>query len=250
MGYIILDRKILEWEWYSDKKVSRLFIHMLLRANWKAGKFHGMDVERGSFVSSVNKLSSETGLTEQEIKTAISKLKTTGEITSKSTNKFTVYIINNYDLYQINNQQINEQITDNQQTINNQITNNQQSNNNQSTTIEEYNKGIKKESNKRNNKRTVFTPPTIQEVRDYCSERKNKIDAECFVDFYKANGWVQGKGKPIKDWKAAIRLWERNGTKRTNGNLGTDGSKSKNVFNNFTQNNYDFKALENELFEN
>ena len=52
--------------------------------------------------------------------------------------------------------------------------------------------------------------PTVEEVRTYCEERKNNIDAESFVDFYTANGWVQGKGKPIKDWKAAVRTWERN----------------------------------------
>ncbi len=55
-----------------------------------------------------------------------------------------------------------------------------------------------------------FVPPTVDEVRAYCEERKNNVDAESFVDFYSANGWVQGKGKPIKDWKACVRTWERN----------------------------------------
>lgn len=56
-----------------------------------------------------------------------------------------------------------------------------------------------------------FQPPTVDEVRAYCKERNNKIDPEKFVDFYTANGWVQSRGKPIKDWKAAVRTWERNG---------------------------------------
>ena len=55
-----------------------------------------------------------------------------------------------------------------------------------------------------------FIPPTFEEVQAYCTERGNNIDPEQFVDFYTANGWVQGKGKPIKDWKAAVRTWERN----------------------------------------
>lgn len=55
-----------------------------------------------------------------------------------------------------------------------------------------------------------FKPPTVEEVREYCTERNNRVDPERFVDFYTANGWVQGKGKPIKDWKAAVRNWERN----------------------------------------
>jgi hypothetical protein len=59
-------------------------------------------------------------------------------------------------------------------------------------------------------KRTRFVPPTLQEVKDYCSERKNNVDAERFFDYYSANGWVQGKNKPIKDWKACVRTWEKN----------------------------------------
>ena len=57
-------------------------------------------------------------------------------------------------------------------------------------------------------KRTRFFPPSVDEVRAYCQERKNGIDPEAFVDYYTANGWVQGKGKPIKDWKATVRIWE------------------------------------------
>ena len=51
--------------------------------------------------------------------------------------------------------------------------------------------------------------PTAQEVAAYCRERGNNIDAQRFVDFYEANGWVQGRGKPIRDWRAAVRTWEK-----------------------------------------
>lgn len=57
--------------------------------------------------------------------------------------------------------------------------------------------------------RPRFVPPTIDEIKAYCLERKNTVDAERFFDFYSANGWVQGRGKPIRDWKAAVRTWER-----------------------------------------
>ena len=56
--------------------------------------------------------------------------------------------------------------------------------------------------------------PTMEEVRAYCTERNNGIDAQHFFDFYEANGWMQGKGKPIKDWKAAVRTWEQNNSQR------------------------------------
>lgn len=57
--------------------------------------------------------------------------------------------------------------------------------------------------------RTRFSPPSVDEVRAYCAERGNIVDAERFCDYYMANGWVQGKGKPIKDWRATVRTWER-----------------------------------------
>lgn len=55
----------------------------------------------------------------------------------------------------------------------------------------------------------VFHPPTLAEVRDYCLERGNTVDAERFVNYYTANGWKVGKN-PMKDWRAAVRTWERN----------------------------------------
>ncbi|MBQ6700777.1 MAG: hypothetical protein IJM98_08985 [Oscillospiraceae bacterium] len=60
-----------------------------------------------------------------------------------------------------------------------------------------------------------FVPPTLEEIKAYCTERKNNVSAEKFFDFYSTNGWLQGKGKPIKDWRACIRLWEKNETDRT-----------------------------------
>lgn len=58
-------------------------------------------------------------------------------------------------------------------------------------------------------KKSRFAPPTVDEVRAYCAERRNNIDAEQFVDYYAARGWFAGKQK-MKDWKAAVRTWERN----------------------------------------
>lgn len=56
--------------------------------------------------------------------------------------------------------------------------------------------------------RTKFTPPSLEEVQAYCTERGNTVDAQRFVDYYASKGWVIGKS-PMKDWKAAVRNWER-----------------------------------------
>lgn len=57
-----------------------------------------------------------------------------------------------------------------------------------------------------------FVPPTLEEVRRYCEERKNGIDAQYFIDYYEARGWELSKGRKVKDWKACVRTWERNST--------------------------------------
>ena len=59
-------------------------------------------------------------------------------------------------------------------------------------------------------KRKRFTPPTPDQVKEYCRERGNKVDPEKFFAYYAANGWKVGKNA-MKDWKAAVRYWETNG---------------------------------------
>lgn len=62
----------------------------------------------------------------------------------------------------------------------------------------------------RDNKRTRFTPPTLEEVKAYCEERKNNVDAEHFIDYYSSQHWKKANGRPLEDWKAAVRTWEKN----------------------------------------
>lgn len=62
-----------------------------------------------------------------------------------------------------------------------------------------------------------FAKPTVEEVRAYCEERKNSIDPQAFVDSYEAKGWVVGRS-PMKDWRAAVRTWEKNNFGASNGN--------------------------------
>lgn len=99
-GWIKLHRKITEWEWYSDPNVFRLFMHLLLTANYQDTKWKGIDLKRGQLVTGRKKLSEETGLSVQEVRTAMDKLKSTSEITITSTSKFSVVSVCNYDKYQ------------------------------------------------------------------------------------------------------------------------------------------------------
>ena len=71
-----------------------------------------------------------------------------------------------------------------------------------------------------------FLPPTLEEVAAYCLERNNSVSPERFIDYYTANGWKVGKNK-MKDWKAAVRSWEKNGY---NDNKPNQNSETGNIF--------------------
>ena len=71
---------------------------------------------------------------------------------------------------------------------------------------------IKKKKEKEKRSKRVFTPPTLEEVQAYCRERGNRIDPQYFLDYYTSTGWMRGKVK-LKDWKAAVRTWERQDAK-------------------------------------
>lgn len=198
MEYIKLNRKIMEWEWYGNINTCRIFIHMLLRANWKDGRFEGKVIPRGSFVSSLPKLADETALTIREVRTAISHLKSTGEVTCKTYPKYTVFTVKNYCEYQQSDMQNDSQTTDNRH-----------SNDILTTTIEEKKEGKNNKKVDTNVSTKKFIPPTVEEVRAYCQERGNKVDPQAFVDYYTSNGWMVGRNR-MKDWKAAVRgTWEK-----------------------------------------
>jgi len=190
-GFIKIHRKFLEWEWYTDTNTKLVFLHCLLMANWKDGRFRGEVIPRGSFVSSYPQIAQQTDLSIQSVRTALNHLKSTGELTVKTTSKYSVFTVVKYGLYQEDNRQTNRQATGKQQAANSQL-----------TTIEE--KKEKKEG--KNNNREV--PPSLDEVKAYCQERNNRVDAERFISFYESKGWMVGKNR-MKDWKAAIRTWEK-----------------------------------------
>ena len=131
-GFISVDRKILDWEWYKDSNTKAVFLHCLLKANWKDGNFCGKVIHRGQFITSRKALSNELNLGESTIRTALNRLKSTNEITINSTNKYTVITVVKYDDYQMLNGESN-------QLINQQTAINQPAKPEKSTTIEQYN---------------------------------------------------------------------------------------------------------------
>ena len=88
-----------DWEWYENTNVFRLFYHCLLHTNLEDRRYCGKEIKAGQFVSSRARISAETGLTVDQVRTALKKLKDTGYISTKSTNKYTTYTVNGYQKY-------------------------------------------------------------------------------------------------------------------------------------------------------
>lgn len=157
-GWIALHRKFLEWEWYNDNNVKVLFLHCLLKANYEEKQWQGLKIERGQFVTSLGHLAEETGLTIRQVRTALSKLKDK-ELTSKTTNRFTLITVVNYSTYQDsenqNDKQNDKQMTNKRQTDDNQMTTTNKDNNNN------------KENNNNNN---IY----VVEILDHLNQRANK----------------------------------------------------------------------------
>jgi len=139
-GWIKIHRKFLDWEWFNKSEAVHLFMYMLLKANHKDGKWQGIEVKRGQFISSLGNISNATGISIQTIRTILKKLEKTNEIELKSTSQFTIVTICKYECYQDQEEDTNKQITNNQQTTNKQLTTNKNDKNK-----EEYNIPIRKQ---------------------------------------------------------------------------------------------------------
>ena len=99
-GHIKLHRALTEWGWYKDLPTCKLWLHILLRANYKACEWQGIEIPRGAFATSYAALSAESGLTVKQVRTALGKLKKTGEITVETNRHYTIVTVAKYDEYQ------------------------------------------------------------------------------------------------------------------------------------------------------
>ena len=202
-GFVALHRSLLSWGWHADPATGWLFVNLLLMANWTDSEWRGMTIKRGQLVTGRKALAAQTGLSERQIRTALDHLKSTNELTIKSTNKFSLITIVNYGKFQDVQSDIDQQ-------------NDQQVDQRPTSDRPQLNKDNKEQQSVKPRKR--FTPPTVDEVATYCRERGNAVDAQRFVDFYASKGWKVGNAG-MKDWHAAVRNWERRDNKRDEVNI-------------------------------
>ena len=121
--YIKVDRNILKWRWWSSHNTLIVFLWLLLNANVTDHDFQNETIHRGQIATSIQTIKQQTNLSTMQVRVALEHLKLTGEITSRSSNRYTVITIVNYGMYQ--DKPTNE-TTFKQQTNNKQITNKQQ----------------------------------------------------------------------------------------------------------------------------
>jgi len=211
-GFIQLHRKMIEWEWYDDINTKVLFIHLLLKANWRNKKWRWINIHRWEYLTSLETLKNETGLSIQNIRTAFTKLELTHEVTRKSHTTFTVVKLNNYDKYQ----KTNTQLTNDQQTTNKRLTTTNKNNKNNNIYIWasldlvliELDKIINYWNNifKENRKVTIDLKEAYKKARKSYSKEDIQVSIERYVEakkdcekqyrldplrFFKQNNWFK-----------------------------------------------------------
>lgn len=212
----MLYRKLFDWEWWSDQNTTRLFITILLLANWKDKRWRGLVIPRGSFWTSIPELSAKSGLTIQQTRDSINKLIRTGEITCQTTNRGRLVTVANYDLYQFDAEKTTDKTTDkrpdkkqtsNRQTtsqitstknINNIISNNniikQQQGPGSSMTID-LNELLSTEEMVRLSKKYKYLDSLLDEVEADIRAKEKTVR----YPFRYVDGYARNKGWPRKE---------------------------------------------------
>jgi hypothetical protein len=218
-----------------DSEYLAVWIYLLLSATHfeypELFKGKKITLKPGQLITGRKTISLKFDISESKVQRILKTLEIEHQIEQQTSNENRLITILNWNEYQESEQQ-NELPVNNERTTSEQRVNTYKNN-----------KNIK---NDKNNKNSHFTPPSLGEVQVYCRERNNQVDAEQFINHYTANGWIQGRGKPIKDWKAAVRTWERNDFNKPS----PAAQPRPNKFNNYPQRQYtqqDYAAIEKKL---
>ncbi|MCP4802640.1 MAG: hypothetical protein GY891_07230 [Bacteroidetes bacterium] len=205
-GWIKLHRQLLEWEWYDDINTSRLFIHLMLTANHKDNNWRGIQIKRGSRLTSLDKLSSETNLSVSKIRTAIKKLISTNEIASKSHSQHTVFTMINYDMYQDDDKQNDKPVTNESQTNDKRIATNKNDKNDKNVNNDK--KGIVAKAPKFDFKNELLLLGVDKQVlEDWLTVRKNRKASNTKTAF---NGLIREVEKSCLTVGEAIEVSAQN----------------------------------------
>ena len=127
-GWIKIYRSLLYWEWADVPEMVALWVRLIIRATHEDSQWHGVTISRGQLVTTTAKLAAESGLSPQQVRTCLDRLKASNQINTQTTNKYTIITICKYEAYQ-------ETETTEKQTNGKQTTRKQQTNHTQATSI-------------------------------------------------------------------------------------------------------------------
>lgn len=126
-GYIKIHRKMLDWEWYDDLNTRCVFLHLLLTANWRERRWHGIVIGPGQVITGRKQLAEEVGISERAVRTALVRLVNSKTISLKTTNKGTVITVENWAKYQVCDGDSDQQTTNKRPTNDQQTTSKEES---------------------------------------------------------------------------------------------------------------------------
>lgn len=121
-GYVAIPRDLTDWEWYTEPNTARLFIHLLLTANWQEKRWQGITIKPGQLVTSQSQLAKQLGLSVRNIRTALDHLQVTGCVTVKTGSKYSLVTIESYDSVVGADRQSDRQVTGDRQATDNNLT--------------------------------------------------------------------------------------------------------------------------------
>jgi len=214
-SFIKIFRKFTEWEWYDDNNIKVLFLHLLLTANYKPSRYRGHVVPAGALVTGRKALAARLGMTEQNVRTVLKKLKSTNEVTIKSTNEFSIISIVKWESYQ-------ERQPTQQPTTNQRLTNDQPTPNQRLTTSKEGKKErIKKKETKKKNLPSFVSEQTWADILDHRKKIKKPMSDRAESNMLKNLEDINDAGVDVevavdlmvdKGWSTITLEWFRNST--------------------------------------
>ena len=206
-GFIILNRKLFRWEWFQDCKTLSVWVYLLLRANWKPNRYKGIEIGRGQTLETLSGIAKATGLSVRSVRTALEHLKSTNEVTTKSTGYGTLISITQYSKYQ---DLPTETDTPIDKRIDKSPTNDRQTTDNTRTNITS-----KQEKqvyiNTHTRERPAYAPDydDVKEFAAVCQSKGWPDVCDEFFDYYDMANWVDKNGRQITNWQAAYRSFSR-----------------------------------------
>ena len=203
-GFIVLHRKLLEWKYFYSPYALKLWIYLLLRANWKTGYFLGVEIPRGSLATSMRRLALDTEMDVNTVRKWIKRFQEEDMITVKTANRVTHIFINNYATFQ--------DIADEQSSTQHHTESHTQSHTQRppNRTNKQINKVTKKQKDRLGaGSSGKWEKPSLMDVVDVVRNENLEVNPEKFFRYYEARKW-RVKDEPVKDWKKLLRSWADN----------------------------------------